>query len=115
MNSKRGEVNIKALGETFTLRVSTNAMVAYQDQHGETFLDGLTQLADSPGDMKRVRGLFCAAIKGMEEEKAGDIMDNIGLPEAITALSNAAAAAFPNVEPDVGNAQPTKRPPRPKA
>jgi hypothetical protein len=57
--------------------------------------------------MKRVRGLFGAAmshIDGMTPARAGDVMDDLGLEAAITALSSAADLAFPKAEATEGNA-----------
>lgn len=97
MNSKRGSITIHALGQAYTLQVTTNAMVRYQDQAGETFVVGLTSLQDDPSDMRRLRSLFASAMNA-DVETAGNVMDDLGLQVAIEKLSEAAALAFPKEE-----------------
>jgi len=108
MNSKRGGITVHALGAEYTLRITMNAMVSYQDQAGETFVAGLTALQDDPSDLKRMRGLFAAAI-GEDPTKTGDVMDDLGLETSIEKLSEAAALAFPSGD-DEGNEVGVKAP-----
>lgn len=108
MNSKRGGVTLKADDAEYVVRISTNAMVRYQDMTDESFLDGIAALQTNQGDIKRMRNLFWAGvshIEGMTPDQAGEIMDDVGFAEALEAVSEAAALAFPADEAgDKGNA-----------
>lgn len=108
MNSKRGGVTLKADDAEYLVRISTNAMVRYQDMAGESFLDGIAALQTKQGDIRRMRNLFWAGVShidGMTPEQAGEIMDDVGFAEALEAVSEAAALAFPADEgAEKGNA-----------
>jgi hypothetical protein len=102
MNSLQGAVTFEAEGVQMYLRISTNAMVRYQDASGETFLRGLMALKRDPSDMKRIRGLVYAALSHMPDitpERAGDIMDAVGILEMAKLVSEASDAAFPKSAP----------------
>lgn len=111
MNSKRGAVSFEAGGKSYHIAMTTNAMVAYQDAADETLLHGLGELQKDPSDMRRVRRMVWAGLShvpDMTEDKAGDIMDDLGIMEAVNLLSQAANAAFPEAEAETGNAPPAK-------
>lgn len=96
MNSKRGAIGFEVEGVQRALRFTTNAMVKYQDEAGETLLAGLQELQDNPGDMRRVRLIFWCGLDGSPTlEDAGDVMDELGFAEALTIIGRAAEAAFP--------------------
>jgi hypothetical protein len=110
-NSKKGAIEFSAGGETYSLAFTTNAMVRYQDDSGESLLTGLTALQSDPTDIRRVRGMMRAALAGdVSHDEAGDIMDEVGLMRSITLLSDAATAAFPEADAgaEKGNGQPAK-------
>lgn len=112
-NSLRGAVSFTADGKKYHIAMTTNAMVAYQDAADETLLHGLGELQKDPSDIRRVRRMVWAGlshIPDMTEDKAGDIMDALGIIEAVTLLSEAANAAFLDAEKgaETGNARPVK-------
>jgi hypothetical protein len=110
-NSLRGAVPFECDGQTMHLRVTTNAMVRYQDVAGETFLTGLAALEKDPSDIRRIRRMVWAAMShaDISEDRAGEVMDEVGLLDIVGLLSEAAAAAFPQAKP--GNVKSgTKRP-----
>ena len=94
--SKRGGVTLDVDGKEYAVRVSTNAMVRYQDRAGETFVDGLNALQNATTDIRRARDLFWAALVGdFSVEDAGDLMDEAGIEVAMAKLSEATVLAFP--------------------
>jgi len=106
MNSKRGGVTLTADGVEYVVKISTNAMVRYQDHTGESFLDGIAALQEHQGDIRRIRDLFWAGVSHIEDmtpEKAGDIMDEAGFAAALEKVSEAAALAFPPAKEPAGN------------
>lgn len=113
MNSKRGGVTLSTDDGEYVVRITTNAMVRYQDLTGESFLEGIAALQDDQGDIRRMRNLFWAGIShvdGMTPDKAGDIMDEAGFSEALGAVSEAAVLAFPAGEDgEAGNAKPRSK------
>ena len=116
MNSKRGGVTLTADGVEYVVKISTNAMVRYQDHTGESFLDGIAALQEHQGDIRRIRDLFWAGVSHIEDmtpEKAGDIMDDVGFATALEKVSDAAALAFPQTEDKSGNVK-AGRPAKPK-
>lgn len=109
MNSKRGGITLKVGEQDYLVRISTNAMVKYQDLSGESFLDGIGALQENQGDVRRMRNLFWAGVchmDGMTPEMAGDLMDEAGIADCLEAVSEAAALAFPSDEDEApGNGQ----------
>ncbi|WP_444462012.1 hypothetical protein [Rhodobacter capsulatus] len=103
MTSLRGAVPFA--GERY-FRLSTNALVRYQDAAGETLLEAMAALEQSPGDTRRIRRMVWAALshEGLTEEAAGDLMDEIGQTEAARLLGEAIRAAFPQADPQIGDA-----------
>ncbi|KPU83698.1 hypothetical protein JI58_07935 [Marinosulfonomonas sp. PRT-SC04] len=107
MNSKRGGITLKSGDDTYSVRITTNAMVRYQDHTGESFLDGIAALQTNQSDVRRMRNLFWAGLSHIDDmtpEKAGDIMDVVGFSEALEKVSEAAELAFPPVEDKSGKA-----------
>lgn len=111
MSVKRGSISFEAGGKSLAIAMTTNAMCMYQDAAGETLLTGLAALQADPSDIRRVRRMFWAGLShavAVTEAEAGDIMDEVGVAEAVSLLSRAATAAFPAAEP--GNAAPVTKP-----
>lgn len=119
MNSKRGAVTFEMDGETFTLRFSTNALIQFQDTFDIGLLESLRGFGDGDVDLKMVRGMFWAALRGhdLSQEQAGDLLDAVGFVEGFRLSQEALAKAFPDAvakvdaETDAGNA-PAGKPPR---
>lgn len=103
-NSLRGSIAFDVDGQSMHLRITTNAMVAYQDAMGETFLRGMVALETDPTDIRRLRALARHAIDGdVTDEKTGDIIDAMGIAEMVSLLSRATVAAFPPGKDAPGN------------
>ena len=100
-NSKRGGIAFTALGAQHEMRLTTNALVRYQDLAGETLLEGVQALQDKPGDMKRIRRIFFVGVdrdQTMTEADAGEMIDDLGMKEAGDLIGKAVQAAFPQAE-----------------
>lgn len=103
-NSLRGTVAFDVDGQSMHLRITTNAMVAYQDAMGETFLRGMVALEADPTDMRRLRALTRHAIDGdVTDDRAGEIIDAMGIADMVALLSRATVAAFPPAKDAPGN------------
>ena len=102
MNSKRGGVTLTTGSADLTVRITTNALVRYQDLVGESFIDGIAALQTNQSDVRRMRNMFWAGVSHIDDmtpEMAGDIMDDVGFEVALAKVSEAAELAFP---PDEG-------------
>lgn len=98
MNSKRGEIHFEVGGVSYSTRLSTNAMVKYQDETGENVLDAFAALEGRP-DMRRFRDIFWAALTGdYSKDEVGDLMDDLGMAEVGRIIGDTAKAAFPDAE-----------------
>lgn len=105
---KRGKIAIEADGSTHYIRLSTNAMAAYQEAAGETIIAAFNKIDEDARnndfDVIRIRRVFCAMLDGeITEEEAGDLMDDFGLAATIAKIGEAAAAAFPDGGKKAGN------------
>lgn len=110
-------VDFEAMGQAYSMRLSTNAQVRYQRAAGETFLEGLNAVQENPSDTERLRRLVWASLSHfdeMTEDAAGDIMDDVGIEQSIAKLSEAVVAAYPQASADTsGNAPRAKKSPKP--
>lgn len=91
-------VEFEAGGKSYSMRMSTNAQVRYQRAAGETLLRGLQAVQDDPSDTERLRRLIWASMShadGLTEDQAGDIMDDMGIEEAVAKLTEAVHSAYP--------------------
>lgn len=101
-------IEFEAGGKSYSMRMSTNAQVRYQRAAGETLLRGLQAVQDDPSDIDRIRRLIWASMshtEGMTEDQAGDIMDEMGIEEAIDKLTAAVHAAYPKAAAAAAAAQ----------
>ena len=115
MSARRGTVSFTVGGASYTARLSTNAMVAYEDlTSGETVLEALVKLDGGAPSSRRLRNLMFAAIEGDHSlEEIGDLMDAMGMEEVGRVLRETARAAFPDAiaeEGVEGNGEPTPKP-----
>lgn len=111
-----GTVEFQVGGKTHSMRLSTNAQVRYQRAAGETLLAGLGEIENDPNDTERLRRLIWASmshIDGLTEDDAGDIMDEMGIEQAIQRLTEAVTAAYPKASAAAaGNVQRAKKSPK---
>lgn len=95
-NSKRGGIEFEAAGVTYTLRVSTNALVRFQDAEGKTALAALRAMESGDLDMHMLRAVMQHCLSpARSADEVGDLMDEIGILQAAALIGRAAQAAFP--------------------
>jgi hypothetical protein len=99
-NRHRGEVELQSGSDTYTLRLSANAIVAAEDLFGLTIL----QIADAMSNrqetrMATLRGVLWASLQefhpDIDLQGAGEIITTIGVPATFDAIGRAMQAAFP--------------------
>jgi len=115
MNTKRGAINFEVGGASYTARLSTNAMIRYQDEANETVIEAFTTLQDGKPDMRRLRDIMWVSLDGEHsKDDIGELMDELGIEEVSRIISEAAVAAFPQAEKgaEAGNATAGKKKPR---
>lgn len=95
MNSKRGGVTFEADGQTHTLRLTTNAMVQYEDKAGHSVITALQNMEGGEARITDIRRLFAVMLGDLSEENAGEVIDAIGLQKAAEKIGEAARLAFP--------------------
>jgi hypothetical protein len=80
------------------VRLTTNAQARYEDFMGETYFQGVAQLHKA--SVKRTKAFLCAALAhepGMTLDKAGDLIDDMGIVPAMQLIQEAIKAANPEV------------------
>lgn len=102
-NPLRGEVELRAGDKTYTLRLSTNALVT-----AETLLDkGVAEIGDMLSDpssfrLGTARALLFAGLHerhpDLSLEDAGEIIGEVGIAGAVEKLGESMAAAFPKAD-----------------
>lgn len=99
-NKERGEIAFDALGQSWTLKLGTNAMCEIEDAIGKT----ISEIGEVMGDQKRVtiklmRTVFWGALRDHHEDitvkQAGGIIDAIGMQQAGRLIGEAFQAAMP--------------------
>lgn len=97
-NFARGQVPVEALGETYTLSFSLNALCRMEDYFEESVADTMERFAglEEQGKslpMKSVRAFVWCALTdfhgAMTEEDAGRLVTDIGLQEAVRLVMTA--------------------------
>lgn len=99
MNTRRGSVSFEVGGASYSARLSTNAMIKYQDEAGENVIDAFNSMESGSVDMKRLRNLLWVSIDGdHSKDDVGDIMDDMGFERVGELLNDVVRAAFPDVD-----------------
>lgn len=99
-NAERGEVDLKAGAETYTLRLSINAVCTLEDHLGRP-INSIAGEISSPDTMRlaTLRAILWAAVQGSRPgfsvEDAGEVIGTVGVPAAMGAVAEAFAKGFP--------------------
>lgn len=105
-NKKRGEVAIAHDGAAYVLRYDVNALCNLEDAFGKSIGDVIADLDTESVSMRTVRSVFAAGLSpAVDDIKAGEIMQSIGMAEASALIGQAFSAAFP--ESVSGEGKPT--------
>lgn len=105
-NPERGEVSFTDGDDQYVLKLSTNAMCSLE-AHYDTDIQQVFQLLD-PGKGKSaritdVRRLFSAMIlPEVDDKKAGNLMDTVGLKRISELLAESASLAVPEGDGNEG-------------
>lgn len=99
-NAQKGEVSFEALGQTWTMKLGTNAMCELEDLTGK----GIIEIGEMFEDertftLNMLRQMFFCSLLDHHENvslrKAGSLVDELGMGEAIEKLRGAFLAALP--------------------
>lgn len=103
-NIKRGEVGFTYGGEKRVYCMGVNAMCAFQQRTGEDVMATLEAFAASERvDFVKLRVLFAVGVVGgADDDEAGDMIDSIGILEAMEIVSKSVEASFPEVDEGEG-------------
>jgi len=109
-NKQRGEVSIEALGETWRLKFSTNAICELEDLLDEPLSVTAEKMNDpKTAKIKTLRAVLWAGLvdghEGITIRQAGEIMDEAGAALVGEKIGEAFQIAFPQTE---GKANPPK-------
>lgn len=95
-NPHRGEVTVEADGRTWTLKLGANALIELEQQLGGGLAEKLQDEATSK--VLIVRSVIWAAARkhhpDITEERAGELIDDIGLTEAMDLVQKLFAFAM---------------------
>ena len=99
-NSEKGEVSFEALGITWTLHFSTNALCELEDASGKSAVELANSLADeSKAKISTLRLMVWAGLKSCHSdittEKTGDVIDAAGFDLIASKIAKAFELAFP--------------------
>lgn len=112
-NAKRGQVSFAALGQTFTLQFTANALCGLETAAGIKAPELPMILAAPSVTMLRYLMQFglISHHPHITADKAGEVMDEVGFKAAAEAIGRALELAFPSDEPaDQGEAQAAANP-----
>lgn len=110
-NRERGEVEFKAQGKSWKMKLGVNAMCEIEDQSGKSISEIGQLLSDQKtATIKIVRAVLWGALQeyhdGISIREVGAIIDDIGMAEAGRLIGEAFTAATPDAKG--GEGHPTK-------
>jgi hypothetical protein len=102
-NRERGEVEVQALGKTWTLKLGVNAMCEIEDATGKSITE-IGSLLSNPktATIRMLRTVMWGALQDRHEgtgiKEAGDLIDEIGMDQAGVKIGEAFSAATPGAK-----------------
>lgn len=110
-----GEVSFEASGETYVMVLNINALCRLEDRLDMSVQDIGAKMGETPR-LSFLRTVLCVGLQahtpGMTDERAGLLIDEIGLAEVGALISSAFSRAF---QTSKGAADGDARPPKAKA
>ena len=102
-NARRGEVDFKVDGKTWTLRYSANALCELEDHLGKTTGEIIAAMQSPSGaSMRMLRSIFWGGLiddqPDVDVKAAGDLMTSVGVGRVSELVGDAFARAFPDVD-----------------
>lgn len=108
-NAQRGEVSFEALGQSWTMKLGTNAMCELEDRTGKTIVEIGDMLDNEKSfSMGLLRDIFMCALldhhEDVSKKEAGRIIDDLGMKVAVDKVRDSFLKALPEAEaPTKGN------------
>jgi len=99
MGRGQGDVTLKAGGDTYTIRMSMNAICDIEEESGRSFSEVTDEMsAKTKVSVRLTRLLLWGGLQehheGMTIKGAGVVLEAAGLPDTISAVGKAIGAAF---------------------
>jgi len=113
-NPLRGEVDLHAGDQTYTMRMSINAIVNLEN-HFDKGINEIAELLSEPKGMRigNLRTIVLHTLKehhpGLTEEGAGDVIGKAGFEATAEAIQRAMILAFPSAKAEPERPQKPKR------
>lgn len=101
-NAQKGEVSFEALGETWTIKLGTNAMCEIEDATGESINTIGQSMNSEKFTMRLMRTVFFCGMADyhdkLTERQVGNILDEIGFDKASDIMMRAFVLATPEAK-----------------
>lgn len=98
-NAQKGEVSFEALGQSWTIKLGTNAMCEIEDRTGMSINKIGDKLNGDGFTMKLMRTVFVCGMldhhEGITDRDVGNILDDIGFEQASDVMQRAFVIATP--------------------
>ena len=102
-------------GVSHKARLSTNAMIRFQDETGRSVLEAFADMDGKSADIKGIRDLLWVSVEGDHtRDDIGEMMDELGFVEAGRIIGEIGRAAFPPAD-DAATDPQAAEPGNPKA
>jgi hypothetical protein len=105
-NKTKGEVEVRATGNTYVLIFDVNALCALEDRLGDSSLANVFEADPEKLRISMLRTVFHCGLRrhhpDVDEAAAGDIMTEVGIITCMEAVARAMTAAFPDSKGPLG-------------
>lgn len=107
MAAANGKRHFEALGENLTLAYDINALCRIEDRLGIENAQEFQRVLQKNLSFRKLRTLFCCGLSPeATEERAGEIMQALGMDEVSAMITDTIQAAFPDAK---GKASPNPK------
>lgn len=101
-NKHKGEVSLQVGSETYTMRLSINAMCNLEDSLKRPIDDIISDLSQGNVNMSTLRAIAHATLtdthKDITLEAVGEIMSEVGVETVVAKLTESLRASFPEAK-----------------
>ena len=95
----RGEATFQAKGETWVMRFGNNEFCTIEDKFDRPFAQVAAELDGDAFNFRTFRAIFAIGLKRkqptVDDNIAGDIIDDLGMEEAVRMLGECIRSALP--------------------
>ena len=107
MAASNGKKHFDALGDTWTLSYDINALCRIEDRLGIENAQEFQRVLKNNLSFRKLRTLFCCGLSPeATEERAGEVMQALGMDEVSAMITDTIQAAFPDTK---GKASPNPK------